>query len=50
MGQSHSTIAEEPEAVPYVLDGEDIQALEIKVEDLKKVCMSIFTARNSCVN
>lgn len=52
--QSSSTIAKkpksEPEPVPYVLQGEDIQALEIKVEDLQKVCMSIFTARNSCLN
>uniref|UniRef100_A0A8C3P3T8 MYCBP associated protein n=1 Tax=Cyanoderma ruficeps TaxID=181631 RepID=A0A8C3P3T8_9PASS len=35
--QPYSTIAEEPEPVPYVLQGEDIQALEIKVEDLKKL-------------
>ncbi|KAL2297734.1 hypothetical protein Nmel_016297, partial [Mimus melanotis] len=40
-----SIVAEEPEPVPvpYVLQGEDIQALEIKVEDLEKVCMSSFT-------
>ncbi|XP_023794444.1 MYCBP-associated protein isoform X2 [Cyanistes caeruleus] len=37
--QPCSTIAEEPEPepVPYVLQGEDIQALEIKVEDLEKL-------------
>nr|XP_041575881.1 MYCBP-associated protein isoform X2 [Taeniopygia guttata] len=37
--QSSSTILEEPEPepVPYVLKGKDIQALEIKVEDLEKL-------------
>ncbi|XP_039937842.1 radical S-adenosyl methionine domain-containing protein 1, mitochondrial isoform X2 [Hirundo rustica] len=41
--QPCSTIAEEhesepePKPVPYVLQGEDIQALEIKVEDLEKL-------------
>ncbi|XP_062362076.1 MYCBP-associated protein [Cinclus cinclus] len=41
--RSCSIIAEEPEPepepepVPYVLQGEDIQALEIKVEDLEKL-------------
>ncbi|RLV99277.1 hypothetical protein DV515_00009905 [Chloebia gouldiae] len=37
--QSCSTIVEEPEPepVPYVLQGKDIQALEIKVEDLEKL-------------
>uniref|UniRef100_A0A8D0F804 MYCBP associated protein n=1 Tax=Strix occidentalis caurina TaxID=311401 RepID=A0A8D0F804_STROC len=39
-----STIAEEPEPVSCVLQGDDIQALAIKVEDLEKVC--IFTDRN----
>ncbi|XP_030361938.1 MYCBP-associated protein isoform X4 [Strigops habroptila] len=32
-----STIAEEPEPVPCVLQGDDIQALAIKVEDLEKL-------------
>uniref|UniRef100_A0A663DW70 MYCBP associated protein n=1 Tax=Aquila chrysaetos chrysaetos TaxID=223781 RepID=A0A663DW70_AQUCH len=41
---SSSTIAEEPEPVSCVLQGDDIQALAIKVEDLEKVC--IFTDRN----
>lgn len=43
--QSVSTIPEEPEPVPYVLRGDDIQALAIKLEDLEKVC--IFTHRKS---
>uniref|UniRef100_A0A8C0BXE4 MYCBP associated protein n=1 Tax=Buteo japonicus TaxID=224669 RepID=A0A8C0BXE4_9AVES len=41
---SSSTIAEESEPVSCVLQGDDIQALAIKVEDLEKVC--IFTDRN----
>ncbi|XP_062495802.1 MYCBP-associated protein isoform X3 [Pezoporus occidentalis] len=32
-----STIAEEPEPIPCVLQGDDIQALAIKVEDLEKL-------------
>ncbi|RMB92300.1 hypothetical protein DUI87_31412 [Hirundo rustica rustica] len=45
--QPCSTIAEEhesepePKPVPYVLQGEDIQALEIKVEDLEKLADAI---------
>lgn len=35
--QSVSTIPEEPEPVPYVLRGDDIQALAIKLEDLEKL-------------
>lgn len=36
---SSSTTAEESEPVTCVLQGDDIQALAIKVEDLEKVCV-----------
>nr|XP_009941214.1 PREDICTED: MYCBP-associated protein [Opisthocomus hoazin] len=36
---SASAAAEEPEPVPCVLQGADIQVLAIKVEDLEKVCI-----------
>lgn len=45
---SSSTIAEEPLPASCILQGDDIQALAIKVEDLEKVCT--FTARNRYLN